>query len=262
MALRPIQQVCGDRMGSKRKDDSDEDIVCEGFAAEWSVAANKRQKIQQRPPFEDMLAAPTPSSHLPEFGSSYEQGQSPLMDLKHSSPIDHSDHSAVNPLTTTTICNCGNPENDTQGLVRCVNAQCKIGVYHKVCVGLASRKDTSGWPCRDCRPKPPARTWNSIHGQSFQNISSSSTVQDLSNTAYDAPSEPSPLIPQGPSEPALHHEQERVVRCIEQGDNVFYTGSAGTGKSTVLKAFVQRLKKTGKQVVCKCVAPILVTSFT
>ena len=38
------------------------------------------------------------------------------------------------------------------------------------------------------------------------------------------------------------------MRCIEDGHNVFYTGSAGTGKSTVLKAFVQRLKDQGKHV--------------
>lgn len=38
------------------------------------------------------------------------------------------------------------------------------------------------------------------------------------------------------------------MRCIEDGHNVFYTGSAGTGKSTVLKAFVHGLKQQGKQV--------------
>lgn len=38
------------------------------------------------------------------------------------------------------------------------------------------------------------------------------------------------------------------MRCIEDGHNVFYTGSAGTGKSTVLKAFVRGLKRQGKQV--------------
>jgi len=38
------------------------------------------------------------------------------------------------------------------------------------------------------------------------------------------------------------------VRCIEDGHNVFYTGSAGVGKSTVLKAFVRGLKNQGKQV--------------
>lgn len=62
------------------------------------------------------------------------------------------------------------------------------------------------------------------------------------------PPEPAPLVTAGPPEPPLHLEQERVVRCIEDGHNVFYTGSAGTGKSTVLKAFVQRLKDQGKHV--------------
>ena len=32
------------------------------------------------------------------------------------------------------------------------------------------------------------------------------------------------------------------------GVNVFYTGSAGCGKSTVLKAFVKRLRDQGKKV--------------
>jgi len=39
-----------------------------------------------------------------------------------------------------------------------------------------------------------------------------------------------------------------VVDLITSGKNVFYTGSAGTGKSTVLKAFVDRLKKEGKRI--------------
>lgn len=36
--------------------------------------------------------------------------------------------------------------------------------------------------------------------------------------------------------------------CIMQGHNVFYTGSAGVGKSTVLKNFVKRLKGQGMKV--------------
>lgn len=50
------------------------------------------------------------------------------------------------------------------------------------------------------------------------------------------------------SEPDLHPEQAKVVDCILQGINVFYTGSAGTGKSTVLKSFVKKLKEFGKHV--------------
>lgn len=55
-------------------------------------------------------------------------------------------------------------------------------------------------------------------------------------------------------EPELSAEQRHVVDLIvEQGKNVFYTGSAGCGKSTILKAFVTKLKAKGKRV--KIVAP-------
>ena len=49
-------------------------------------------------------------------------------------------------------------------------------------------------------------------------------------------------------DPPLCEEQERLVQLILGGRNVFYTGSAGTGKSTVLKAFVRRLKDLRKWV--------------
>ena len=52
----------------------------------------------------------------------------------------------------------------------------------------------------------------------------------------------------------LSEEQEEVVDLIvNHGKNVFYTGSAGCGKSTILKAFVPLLKKQGKRV--RIVAP-------
>jgi ATP-dependent DNA helicase PIF1 len=54
-------------------------------------------------------------------------------------------------------------------------------------------------------------------------------------------------------EPDLCPEQAELVSLIEKGHNVFYTGSAGCGKSTVLKAFVKRLRAQGKQV--RIVAP-------
>lgn len=56
-----------------------------------------------------------------------------------------------------------------------------------------------------------------------------------------------------PDEPELCPEQAELVSLIEQGHNVFYTGSAGCGKSTVLKAFVKRLRQDGKQV--RIIAP-------
>jgi PIF1-like helicase len=45
-----------------------------------------------------------------------------------------------------------------------------------------------------------------------------------------------------PTEPPLCPEQRRLIEIIMSGRNVFYTGSAGCGKSTVLKNFVGRLK--------------------
>jgi ATP-dependent DNA helicase PIF1 len=54
-------------------------------------------------------------------------------------------------------------------------------------------------------------------------------------------------------EPILKPEQQKVVDLILEGHNVFYTGSAGCGKSTILKAFVKQLTLHGKRV--KIVAP-------
>lgn len=48
--------------------------------------------------------------------------------------------------------------------------------------------------------------------------------------------------------PKLSPEQARVVNLAAQGRNIFYTGSAGCGKSTVLLAVVQRLNALGKRV--------------
>lgn len=48
--------------------------------------------------------------------------------------------------------------------------------------------------------------------------------------------------------PQLNAEQQHVVDLIMQGKNVFYTGSAGCGKSTVLQAAVRQLRKTNKNV--------------
>ncbi|KAF7564686.1 ATP-dependent DNA helicase PIF1 [Pyrenophora tritici-repentis] len=49
-------------------------------------------------------------------------------------------------------------------------------------------------------------------------------------------------------EPTLSTEQQHVVDLVMRGRNVFYTGSAGCGKSTILKAVVRKLKEQGKHV--------------
>ncbi len=49
-------------------------------------------------------------------------------------------------------------------------------------------------------------------------------------------------------EPTLCPEQAELVDLILSGRNVFYTGSAGCGKSTVLKAFVKRFEAQRRKV--------------
>lgn len=68
-----------------------------------------------------------------------------------------------------------------------------------------------------------------------------------------------PEAPGGSSEPLhvdgprLSPEQAEVVELAASGRNIFYTGSAGCGKSTVLRALVQRLTHMGKRV--RVIAP-------
>ena len=50
------------------------------------------------------------------------------------------------------------------------------------------------------------------------------------------------------TEPALCPEQLEVVELAASGRNIFYTGSAGCGKSTVLHAITRRLRDEGKTV--------------
>ncbi|KAI4178701.1 MAG: hypothetical protein L6R41_008263, partial [Letrouitia leprolyta] len=57
----------------------------------------------------------------------------------------------------------------------------------------------------------------------------------------------------GSVEPPLCKEQADLVSLILSGRNTFYTGSAGCGKSTVLRAFVKELQNAGK--IVQIVAP-------
>ncbi|KAK1780877.1 glycosyl hydrolase family 61-domain-containing protein [Copromyces sp. CBS 386.78] len=54
--------------------------------------------------------------------------------------------------------------------------------------------------------------------------------------------------PSSTDPPELSPEQQEVVKLAEMGRNIFYTGSAGTGKSIVLRAIVKRLKSLGHTV--------------
>ena len=84
---------------------------------------------------------------------------------------------------------------------------------------------------------------------SFQ-MQSSWTSGEHSNSTGNPESlpQPPPIIAAPEPEPTLTPEQQHLVDIIMSGKNVFYTGSAGTGKSTVLKAFVKRLDEREKKV--------------
>ncbi len=67
------------------------------------------------------------------------------------------------------------------------------------------------------------------------------------------PEPDTPIVIPGEQDPILSPEQQNVVDLILAGHNVFYTGSAGCGKSTILKAFVKQLEERKKKV--RIVAP-------
>ncbi|POS72195.1 PIF1 [Diaporthe helianthi] len=66
-----------------------------------------------------------------------------------------------------------------------------------------------------------------------------------SESGFEAPGSDEPPRVVGPR---LSPEQAKVVALAASGRNIFYTGSAGSGKSTVLHAIVQRLEHMGKRV--------------
>ncbi|KAL2270517.1 hypothetical protein VTJ83DRAFT_2701 [Remersonia thermophila] len=74
-------------------------------------------------------------------------------------------------------------------------------------------------------------------------------VVDLLPAVTAVPSNPvPPPVLQPKNEPVLCPEQLRVVELAASGKNIFYTGSAGCGKSTVLHAIRKRLTGMGKRV--------------
>ncbi|KAJ3721104.1 hypothetical protein C8R42DRAFT_581567 [Lentinula raphanica] len=46
----------------------------------------------------------------------------------------------------------------------------------------------------------------------------------------------------------LSQEQSQILRLVEEGTSVFYTGSAGTGKSVLLREIIKSMKKKHKAV--------------
>ncbi len=93
------------------------------------------------------------------------------------------------------------------------------------------------------RPNLPMDRFNPA--LDFIPLCTSSDYEDL----FDDVTELDHISANGPrTEPRLCDEQLALVELIMNGKNVFYTGSAGCGKSTVLKHFVALLRREGKTV--------------
>lgn len=128
--------------------------------------------------------------------------------LPPSSQSDHSSSPRVNGPSVP-CCTCGQPAvSDSPNTAVCANGSCDTRSFHRACVGLSKRPPPEGWRCWKCRPK--------------------SVPMPPSDAALPPP--PGAVLSYAETEPVLSNEQRRVVSTIEQGNNVFYTGSAGTGK--------------------------------
>ncbi|KAL1708401.1 hypothetical protein EV121DRAFT_172881, partial [Schizophyllum commune] len=46
----------------------------------------------------------------------------------------------------------------------------------------------------------------------------------------------------------LSDEQTQILRLVEEGNSVFYTGSAGTGKSVLLREIIKSLRKKHSKI--------------
>ncbi|KAK6086505.1 ATP-dependent DNA helicase PIF1 [Seiridium cupressi] len=100
----------------------------------------------------------------------------------------------------------------------------------------------------DSSPEMPSKLPAQTLPKSQQPYSSSPqqlSTPPPSSLPGDQPNTPAAPTPE---EPPLCPEQAELVDLICSGRNVFYTGSAGCGKSTVLKAFTKRLRAMGKKV--------------
>jgi ATP-dependent DNA helicase PIF1 len=109
------------------------------------------------------------------------------------------------------------------------------------------------WNHIDCGVSPELQQYYDSELQQQGNESfSSRTLQSAPKPDLQVVSTDQISVP-ADTGPALVHEQQHVVDLILAGRNVFYTGSAGCGKSTILKAAVRQLQQRGKRV--KIVAP-------
>ncbi|KXT00962.1 hypothetical protein AC578_8176 [Pseudocercospora eumusae] len=138
--------------------------------------------------------------------------------------------------------------NKPFNLITCAGRQCAVSAYHKICVGRANAvkyPDNTNWYCRSCRSVPTNIAALQNQPGPSTPIKSAPAPCHINQSAAAVKAE---VVVPVDHEPSLHPEQREIVDAVMNGYNVFYTGSAGTGKSTVLKEYVRKLKQVGKHV--------------
>jgi len=149
------------------------------------------------------------------------------------------------------LCSCGVGISNSYSTVTCAGAECKTGTFHRACVGLVLRPVPPGWCCWQCRPKAPSDMRLPPPSSPTRSVPQRPVTPPPSRSLRTASDPPTPTaipILRNEAEPGLHPEQARVVDRVLEGGNVFFTGSGGTGKSTVLKALVKQLKALDNHV--------------
>ncbi|KAJ7711439.1 PIF1-like helicase-domain-containing protein [Mycena metata] len=99
---------------------------------------------------------------------------------------------------------------------------------------LSDEHNASYPPAKKPRQLPPGYRDDAGPSSNFSNSGHGAKVQ----STYTAPP-PSKKV----SAVFLSQEQTKILKLVQEGNSVFYTGSAGTGKSVLLREIIKTLRK-------------------
>ncbi|KAH7870426.1 uncharacterized protein C8R40DRAFT_1021403, partial [Lentinula edodes] len=102
--------------------------------------------------------------------------------------------------------------------------------------------DSNVPPSKKKRQLPPS--WSEEALEKVTTSRSSTIRPQIRNL----PSTSSPVAIKRPAGVFLSPEQSQILRLVEEGTSVFYTGSAGTGKSVLLREIIKTMKKKHKSL--------------
>ncbi|KAJ3718423.1 PIF1-like helicase-domain-containing protein [Lentinula raphanica] len=121
--------------------------------------------------------------------------------------------------------------------------------YYAVCVGREGPRIYNSWDEVRLRLSSGPITPELTHSSSKQLPPSGSTPiydDDSDIEIIDAP--PLGAEDAAPVEIILSPEQKQVLKKVERGESVFFTGSAGTGKSVLLREIIRHLRSSNKTI--------------